>query len=161
MEEVFDIFLHGPLSLSSHYLIADDGTVYRLVSENHRAWHSGQSLWDGQPDVNNRSIGIELRNGGCLTPAGDANGACYRTAQGRLYRPLNPVVVARDRHWESYAEAQVKSLVTLCGEISQRHAIPPINVVGHDQVAVPPGRKIDPGPLFDWERLRRETDFPS
>lgn len=50
--------------LSSHYLIAKDGTLYRLVDEAQRAWHAGDGTWAGHDDVNSRSIGIELDNDG-------------------------------------------------------------------------------------------------
>lgn len=50
--------------VSSHYLVARDGTLYRLVDEAKRAWHSGEGRWAGRDDVNSRSIGIELDNDG-------------------------------------------------------------------------------------------------
>lgn len=50
--------------VSAHYLIAKDGTLYRLVEEAKRAWHAGQGCWAGHEDVNSRSIGIELDNTG-------------------------------------------------------------------------------------------------
>ncbi len=156
VEEIFDIFHRGPLQVSSHYVIDDDGAHFRLVPESKRAWHAGRSSFLGQQDVNSRSIGIELRNGGRLTPAGD--GLRFRTVQGRLYLPRNPTRQAEGHWWESYAEEQMLILVRLCRDIARRHDIPPERFVGHSQVATPPGRKIDPGPLFDWDRLRREAD---
>ncbi len=50
--------------VSAHYLIADDGAVYKLVDEDKRAWHAGEGRWAGKDDVNSRSIGIELDNDG-------------------------------------------------------------------------------------------------
>lgn len=50
--------------VSSHYLIDYDGTIYRLVDEEKRAWHAGVSRWQGVADVNSRSIGIEIMNDG-------------------------------------------------------------------------------------------------
>lgn len=50
--------------VSAHYLIAKDGTVYRLVEEDMRAWHAGASRWAGFRDMNSHSIGIELDNDG-------------------------------------------------------------------------------------------------
>jgi N-acetyl-anhydromuramyl-L-alanine amidase AmpD len=106
--------------------------------------------------VNSRSVGIELRNGGCLTPAGD--GVRFRTVLGRLFAPPNEVGLSGSRWWESFAEPQMAALSALCREIAGRYGIPPHRFVGHSEVALPPGRKVDPGPLFDWDRLRREAD---
>ena len=46
--------------VSSHYLISQNGTVYNLVEDKFRAWHAGQSFWQGMTDINSISIGIEL-----------------------------------------------------------------------------------------------------
>jgi N-acetylmuramoyl-L-alanine amidase len=50
--------------VSSHYLIARDGTLHYLVDELARAWHAGESFWGGTTDLNSASIGIELDNNG-------------------------------------------------------------------------------------------------
>ena len=52
--------------VSAHYLIAEDGRVWRLVDEAARAWHAGAGSWRGADDINSRSIGIELSNPGPL-----------------------------------------------------------------------------------------------
>ncbi len=50
--------------VSSHYVVDEAGTVYRLVGEDKRAWHAGVSFWDGATDLNSSSIGIEIANPG-------------------------------------------------------------------------------------------------
>jgi len=50
--------------VSAHYLIGRDGRLWQLVEEDQRAWHAGAGEWCGVPDINSRSIGIELDNGG-------------------------------------------------------------------------------------------------
>ena len=50
--------------VSAHYLIAEDGRIFQLVSDSKRAWHAGVSMWRGKTGVNGRSIGIELVNPG-------------------------------------------------------------------------------------------------
>jgi N-acetylmuramoyl-L-alanine amidase len=53
-----------------------------------------------------------------------------------------------------YPAPQMAALAELLGDIRARWAIPPERVIGHSDCA--PGRKIDPGPLFDWPALARE-----
>ncbi|MBU6454536.1 MAG: N-acetylmuramoyl-L-alanine amidase [Cyanobacteria bacterium REEB67] len=50
--------------VSSHYVIDEQGVIYRLVAEDKRAWHAGVSYWDGKTDLNTSSIGIEIANPG-------------------------------------------------------------------------------------------------
>jgi N-acetylmuramoyl-L-alanine amidase len=107
--------------VSAHYVIDEDGTVWRLVAEDRRAWHAGRGYWAGETDINSRSIGIELVN------PGHENG--YR----------------------AFPEPQMAALAALCHGILSRHAIPSHRVLGHSDVA--PDRKLDPGELFDWQRL--------
>ncbi|MCL3883551.1 N-acetylmuramoyl-L-alanine amidase [Marivita sp. GX14005] len=52
-----------------------------------------------------------------------------------------------------FAARQMTALEDLLRSILSRHAIPPERVIGHSDMA--PGRKIDPGPRFDWRRLAR------
>jgi len=54
---------------------------------------------------------------------------------------------------EPYAEAQMQTLEGLLAFLIEKHNIPPQRIVGHENIA--PGRKVDPGPFFDWERLRQ------
>jgi len=55
--------------------------------------------------------------------------------------------------YRPFPEAQMQALIPLVADIVSRHGIDPANVVGHADVA--PQRKLDPGELFDWERLAR------
>jgi N-acetylmuramoyl-L-alanine amidase len=50
--------------VSAHYVVDEAGQIFSLVPEEHRAWHAGASSWEGDGDVNARSIGIEIVNGG-------------------------------------------------------------------------------------------------
>jgi N-acetylmuramoyl-L-alanine amidase len=60
-----DVLADTPLgTVSAHYVVDEAGQIYSLVPEEHRAWHAGASSWRGEGDVNARSIGIEIVNGG-------------------------------------------------------------------------------------------------
>ncbi len=50
--------------VSSHYLVAKDGTIFQLINEEYKAWHAGVSSWRNIENVNNYSIGIEIENSG-------------------------------------------------------------------------------------------------
>jgi len=91
--------------VSAHYLIDEDGSVIRLVSEDKRAWHAGVSSWRGRAGVNATSIGIELVNPG------------------------------HEFGYRAFPEPQMSALESLGREILARHPIPSRNVVGHSDVA--------------------------
>jgi AmpD protein len=51
-----------------------------------------------------------------------------------------------------YEEAQYYSLILACTELMSTYDIHSDAIVGHSDIAS--GRKTDPGPAFDWSRLR-------
>lgn len=51
------------LRVSAHFLIRRDGVLIQFVSCLRRAWHAGESSWNGRERCNDFSIGIELE--GC------------------------------------------------------------------------------------------------
>ena len=53
------------LKVSAHVLIRRDGELVQYVSFQDRAWHAGQSQFQGRTECNDFSIGIELE--GCDT----------------------------------------------------------------------------------------------
>ncbi len=91
--------------VSAHYCIDEDGTLYRLVPEERRAWHAGVACWAGAGDINARSIGIELVNPG------------------------------HEFGYRAFPEAQMETLIELATGILARHPIPPHRVLGHADVA--------------------------
>ena len=120
--------------VSSHYLIGEaPATIYRLVDENRRAWHAGDSQWQGRTWLNGTSIGIELVNQGF-----------YDTPNGR--------------YWQPFAPEQIDALILLLKDIMQRHQLAPGSILAHSDVA--PQRKVDPGPLFPWKRLAEAGLMP-
>jgi len=66
--------------VSYHYLVQRPGTVHRLVHPNNRAWHAGESAWEGRAGCNDYSIGIGLSNLGDR----EAYTSAQYTAAGQL-----------------------------------------------------------------------------
>ena len=91
--------------VSAHYVVEEDGTIWRLVPEDRRAWHAGLSFWAGRRDINAHSIGIELVNPG----------------HEWGYRP--------------FPEPQMAALEALAQDITTRHPVRPEFVLGHSDVA--------------------------
>lgn len=104
-QEALDRLRDPEAQVSAHYVIDEDGTVYRLVREDRRAWHAGVSFWRGETDINGRSIGIELVNPG----------------HEFGYRP--------------FPDAQMRALRVLAADLVAHYAIPPLHVLGHSDVA--------------------------
>ncbi|MBM3538969.1 MAG: N-acetylmuramoyl-L-alanine amidase [Alphaproteobacteria bacterium] len=91
--------------VSAHYVVEEDGRVFRLVAEKRRAWHAGVGCWRGHRDVNARSIGIEIVNPG------------------------------HEFGYRSFPAKQMAALRDLARDILGRHPIPTRNVVAHSDVA--------------------------
>ena len=107
----------APLArVSAHYVVGEDGAVYRLVPEQSRAWHAGASSWRGEGDVNARAIGIEIVNGG------------------------------HDFGLPDFPPSQIEALIVLLGDILARHQLKPSQVVAHSDIAperkMDPGEKF-------------------
>ena len=91
--------------VSSHYVVEEDGAVFRLVPEDRRAWHAGLSSWRGNTLLNGRSIGIEIVNPG----------------HEWGYRP--------------FPALQMAAVCDLCLGLIARHPIAPRDVVAHSDIA--------------------------
>ncbi len=91
--------------VSSHYLVEEDGRIFRLVPEERRAWHAGLSFWKGETDINGRSIGVEIVNPG----------------HEFGYRP--------------FPDAQIEAVIALLGDIRSRWSVDDARIVGHSDVA--------------------------
>ncbi|MBI1261189.1 MAG: N-acetylmuramoyl-L-alanine amidase [Rhizobiales bacterium] len=101
-----DRLCDGAARVSSHYVVDEQGQVFQLVPEAMRAWHAGVSSWMGATDINARSIGIEIVNGG------------------------------HDFGSPPYPAAQMATVTQLSREILSRHPrITPCRVIGHSDVA--------------------------
>jgi N-acetyl-anhydromuramyl-L-alanine amidase AmpD len=141
---------------SANYLIARDGTVYRLVPENRTAWHAGNGhlAWDPSiKSMNQRAIGIEMFAVG--SPA-DMKLFGMNPGQYGAFKMKHP-------DWVGFSEAQYAALNQLINEIRARHpAIPHdrFHIIGHEEWAGR-ARRTDPGELFDWTRIGLTRERPA
>ena len=59
------------LKVSAHFFVRRNGRIIQFVSCLKRAWHAGESCWQGRPCCNDFSLGIELE-GSDTVPFTDA-----------------------------------------------------------------------------------------
>jgi N-acetylmuramoyl-L-alanine amidase len=102
--------------VSAHYVVDEDGAIYRVVPEARRAWHAGASNWEGEGDVNARAIGIEIVNGG------------------------------HEFGLPDFPDVQIDSVIALLADILARNKLDASRVVGHSDIApdrkLDPGEKF-------------------
>ncbi|HIP07275.1 MAG TPA: 1,6-anhydro-N-acetylmuramyl-L-alanine amidase AmpD [Mariprofundaceae bacterium] len=48
------------VKVSSHFVVARDGSITQFVPTEKRAWHAGKSSWENRENCNDYSIGIEM-----------------------------------------------------------------------------------------------------
>ena len=125
---------------SGHYYIDRDGSVHRYVDVERIAHHVR--------GYNPRSIGIELVNIG---------------------RYPDWLAVARQSMKEPYTEAQIVALLGLLESL--RRELPSLKfIAGHEELDTTEvaasddegmlvHRKLDPGPLFPWDRVMQSTSL--
>ena len=102
--------------VSSHFVINQNGKVYRLVQDNQIAWHAGKSCWGKYSNLNKNSIGIELINKG------------------------------HQFGYTSFRKKQLLSLIKICKTLIKKYKIKKNNIVGHSDIApsrkIDPGEKF-------------------
>jgi N-acetylmuramoyl-L-alanine amidase len=104
-EEAVERLRDPAAKVSAHYVVEEDGRIFRLVPEERRAWHAGVSFWKGVRDINTASVGIEIVNPG----------------HEFGYRP--------------FPDAQIASVIELVGDIRTRWTVDDDRIVGHSDVA--------------------------
>ncbi len=91
--------------VSCHYFVDEDGTITQLVPESRRAWHAGKSSWQGDQDINSRSIGIEIANPG------------------------------HEFGYRAFPREQIRAVIELCLDCGKRLDILPHLFLAHSDVA--------------------------
>lgn len=75
------------MQVSAHFYIRRGGELWQFVSCDERAWHAGASSWQGRPNCNDYSVGIELEG---------LEGEAFEPAQ---YEALADVCAAIAQHY--------------------------------------------------------------
>ena len=127
--------LCNPLSkVSAHYLISQNGKIFKLVKDQYIAWHAGKSRWKKYNNLNKDSIGIELVN------------------KGHQYG------------YTSFNKKQISTLVKICKVLKKKYKIKTKNFLGHSDIAplrkIDPGEKF-PWEFLSMKKIGIWHDFKS
>jgi N-acetyl-anhydromuramyl-L-alanine amidase AmpD len=160
---------------SANYFVSRGGAQYECVPPEMRAWHHGKSRLNYKGKWVTRrtdrcAVGIEMGNCGHMVKKED-DGEYYFTfgkkprryptgstylSGGRYEKPVQAWLKFDNGqefkfYWEPYPEKQVESVTRLSAYLVDKFDIPIRRIVGHEDVALEVGRKLDPGPMWDWE----------
>ncbi|MBA4000753.1 N-acetylmuramoyl-L-alanine amidase [Brevundimonas sp.] len=103
--EALDRLRDPDARVSAHYVVEEDGRVFRLAPEERRCWHAGVSWWKGETDINAVSIGIEIVNPG------------------------------HEWGYRAFPEVQIQTVMALVAGIRSRWTISADRILGHSDVA--------------------------
>ena len=155
---------------SAHFVISRTGRTTQLVELSMRAWHAGVAEMAHPISGETMSlpdrflIGVELANHGHLQKVDSV----YYYEIGRQlkrYHRKEPELSTLEYDnglkvegwWEPYPDAQIDALQDLLRNLAAKgHKEAASNLVGHEEIGMPLGRKKDPGPLFPWNRFHRK-----
>lgn len=163
-------FANPNSKVSAHLTIGRDGTIVQSVPFDDRAWHAGTSSWIGDDgtkykSLNHHSIGIELANAGICRPTAAGT---WKNALGVKVAPED-IMEARHKNgaawfnkavgsivepgWETYPTEQIFACLQVAIALVDHYGLE--DVLGHDDIS--PGRKWDPGPLFNMDQFRNSV----
>jgi N-acetyl-anhydromuramyl-L-alanine amidase AmpD len=117
-----------------HFIVDRDGLIHQTANLAKAVNHAGKAMWNGQ-SPNRTHLAVAFISWGHLDKDGRAwNGM----------KVLNPVK-RRGLLWDPATEVQEKKLLQLLSDLMRDFDISPMNICGHDECALPAGRKADPG----------------
>src|ERR1035437_4145865 len=150
VQSAHNTYLDPTTQVSWHLSVSRDGDVTQLLSFDKVAWHAGASSWGTGPQalvgMNKYSIGVEHSNCGPLT---EKNGA-YVTAFGQVVPNIDVGFDQNGNPWQLYSPQQLASSNYLILNFARILKVK--DILGHEQIATPIGRKKDPGPMY-WDTL--------
>jgi len=153
--------------MSTHFVIARDGTAYQLFGTEYWSYHLGSGASGGNTPMSKETVSIELSNLGPLTLKDDRLVDAY----GKDYclkSETDAYVAAQFRgkdFYATYTPAQIATTAILVDAICDLHKIekkipekpleyspakPKATIFGHQNVRKD---KLDPGPAFSFEDL--------
>lgn len=140
--------------LGYHIIIDREGKIYSNAYLTHRVWHAGKAVWRGL-SPNSTHLAISLLSWGEVKPIGGAapdfkawSGVSVAKADV-AHRQSNTKPGQELFYWDAATQPQLDALKRVCLWCVQQ-GIDPQHICGHDECALPIGRKSDPGGVLPF-----------
>lgn len=132
-----------------HFIIDRNGSLHQTANLAKAVNHAGKAMWNGQ-SPNRTHIAVSFVSWGLLN---DDSLAWNGTKIVGLNR--------RGHLWDPATEAQEKRLYSLLRDLMRDFEISALNICGHDECALPHGRKVDPGGSLSKSMVEIRKDLSS
>jgi len=142
--------------LGYHLIIDRLGGITQMVSFDKKCWHAGNAVWSGR-SPNHHFLAICLLSWGYLVEDKGQlkswSGAVVSKEESAIH-PHN--ITGIKQPWDIATSSQLISLLQILEFLAQ-NGISRNMICGHDECALPPGRKSDPGGVLPlgMESLRK------
>lgn len=130
-------------NLAYHLFITRGGEVIQAVDFETTTNHAGNALWNGH-SPNKTHVSISLVSWGQLEMDMTSG---YKAWNGAIILP-SEVRGKDNKYWDRCTDEQEKALLDVLRWFVHFQGIDPKNICGHDECAIPKGRKVDPGSVL-------------
>lgn len=134
--------------LGYHIIIDRDGSTYQCAPFTDRVYHAGKALWHGYKP-NSSHIAISLISWGKLSHGKSWRGDVVPEAE---------IAERWGGQWHEATPVQGQVLMNLLRWLVEA-GIDPRHICGHDECALPPGRKVDPGGVLSKTMAEIRAQF--
>lgn len=117
-----------------HFIILKNGEIIQTASLDYAVNHAGRAVWNNL-SPNRQHIAIAFMCWGKLNDKG------HTWSGSQVHNPVRRI----NGTWDIATRDQESSLLKLVNFLCMTYNITAQNVCGHDECAMPPGRKLDPG----------------
>lgn len=159
-------WIKNPKSKVSYHFVVDlDGAITQLVEFDRVAYHAGKSILDGRSNCNSFTIGGAFANPGKLTKRGNECLLIYRDKAREKIIARYPIEKCVHRstpehgngYWLPYNPEQIEAMTGAMRALALTYTTIK-KVTTHYFIS--PGRKDDPGPLFELDAFRTAVLTP-
>lgn len=138
-------------NLAYHVIIDRAGVAWQMANFERRVNHAGVASWRGK-SPNRSHIAVAVSSWGQLK----FEDKKLKTWAGTLYAPESAIYRAGNlglakTWWDGITEPQELALMDCLKHLIHSHKIDSENVCGHDECALPHGRKSDPGGVLPFK----------